>query len=207
METYPDSTPDIYYINLDHREDRRNHILHQLGKINYPKHKIIRVSAIKTDFGGLGCGRSHIKALEQFLQTDKDMCIILEDDFTFYQNTEHYFHQCIVRQEGLPENWDLVMLSSNTISESPFSDKFKKCNDAQTASGYMIHKKFAPTLLENFKESNSRLNSGHSYETYAIDQYWKKLQPHSKWFISHPKVGYQMESYSDISKFVVNHGC
>jgi glycosyl transferase family 25 len=207
METYLESTPDIYYINLDHREDRRNHIMNQLKQINYPEHKIIRVSAIKTDFGGLGCGRSHIKALEHFLQTDKDRCIILEDDFTFYQNTEHYFHQCIVRQEGLPENWDLVMLSSNTMSESPFSDKFKKCNDAQTASGYMIRKKFAPTLLENFKESNSRLSSGDSYEIYAIDQYWKKLQPHSNWFICHPKVGYQMEFYSDISKCVVNHGC
>lgn len=201
------SFPDIYYINLDHREDRRNNIMCQLRQINYPENKIVRISAIKTDFGGLGCVRSHIKALEQFLQMGKDRCIILEDDFTFYQNTNNYFYQTIVREESLPENWDLVMLASNTISESPFSDTFQKCNDAQTTSGYMIHKNFASTLLQNFKESESRLSSGHSYDTYALDQYWKRLQPHSNWFICHPKVGYQMESYSDISNFVVNHGC
>lgn len=193
--------PTIYYINLDNREDRRHHIINQLESVNYPKDKIIRISAIQTDFGGLGCARSHVKTIEKFLETGEDRCIVLEDDFTFYQNNS--FYRLL---NNLPENWDIVMLSSNTISDSHFSDNFKKCISSQTASGYMVSKKFAPTLLQNFKESESNLSAGHDYCIYALDQYWKKLQPHSNWFICNPKVGYQMESYSDISKFVVNHG-
>ena len=199
------SFPDIYYINLDNREDRKTHITKELRYINYPENKIIRVSAIKKDFGGLGCSMSHIKTLEQFLESGKDRCIILEDDFTFYDNIQNHFYKIFVKEEGLPENWDLVMLSSNTINESPFSDKFKKCIEAQTTSGYMIHKKFAPILLQNFKESESNLSSGHSYETYALDQYWKRLQPNSNWFICQPKIGYQLESYSDIINCIVNY--
>jgi GR25 family glycosyltransferase involved in LPS biosynthesis len=196
--------PIIFYINLDHRQDRLNHIINQLESINYPKNKIIRIPAIQTDFGGLGCARSHVKTIEKFLESGEDRCIVLEDDFTFYQNiTADRFYKIL---DNLPENWDIVMLSSNTLSDSDFSDNFKKCNNAQTASGYMVSKKFASTLLQNFKESESNLTAGHNYEIYAVDQYWKKLQPHSDWFICNPKVGYQMESYSDISKFVVNHG-
>ena len=193
--------PTIYYINLDYREDRRHHIINQLEKINYPKDKIIRISAIQTNFGGLGCARSHIKTIEKFLQTGEESCIVLEDDFTFYQNNR--FYQIL---DNLPKNWDVVMLSSNTLNESYFSDNFKKYISAQTASGYMVSKNFAATLLQNFKESESNLSAGYNYEIYAIDQYWKKLQPNSNWFICNPKIGYQMESYSDISKFVVNHG-
>jgi GR25 family glycosyltransferase involved in LPS biosynthesis len=178
--------------------------LHQLKQINYPEHKIIRVSAIKTDFGGLGCAHSHIKALEQFLESGKDRCIILEDDFTFYNDKDHFF-KSIIRDEVLPENWDLIMLSSNTIKEISFSNDFNKCIEAQTTSGYMVHKKFAQILLQNFKESESHLSSGHSYETYAIDQYWKRLQSHSNWFICQPKIGYQIESYSDITNSIVNY--
>jgi len=196
--------PIIFYINLDHRQDRRNHIINQLEIINYPKDKIIRIPAIQTDFGGLGCARSHVKTIETFLETGEQRCIVLEDDFTFYQNiTSDYFYQLL---NNLPENWDIVMLSSNTISDRNFSDTFKKCNNAQTASGYMISKTFAPKLLQNFKESESNLSIGNDYSIYAVDQYWKKLQPDSNWFICNPKIGYQMESYSDISKFVVNHG-
>ena len=35
--------------------------------------------------------------------------------------------------------------------------------------------------------------------------YWKKLQPHSNWFICNPKIGYQMEDYSDIENTVVSY--
>ena len=36
-----DNYPNIYYINLKHRIDRKKHFLKQFNKINYPSNKII----------------------------------------------------------------------------------------------------------------------------------------------------------------------
>ena len=84
---------------------------------------------------------------------------------------------------NLPENWDILMLSLNTISDTHFSDT---CNNAQTASVYIVSKKFAPTLLQNFE---SNFSVGNDYCIYVV--------------ATPIKLVYQMESYSDISKFVV----
>jgi hypothetical protein len=76
----------------------------------------------------------------------------------------------------------------------------------------MITKKFAINyLLENFIIGSYLLETGinnkisNAYELYAIDQYWKLLQPNSKWYIFYPKIGKQRESFSDILKTNVNY--
>ena len=94
--------------------------------------------------------------METFLQTNEERCIILEDDFTFFPTTYDSFHN-IIKKEDMPSKWDVIMLSSNTIKEKPYSDTFTKCIDAQTASGYMVHSDFANTLLQNFKEGEQLL--------------------------------------------------
>lgn len=200
------SYPPIYYINLEHRTDRKIHILAQLHEMNYPQDRIHRIDAVKHEFGGLGCCRSHIKALQTFVSTQEERCIILEDDFTFYPNSYDFFHN-IIKKENLPLTWDVIMLSSNTITELPYSNTFTKCIDAQTTSGYMVNRDFINILLQNFKESEYLLSQTlqNGYHVFAIDQYWKKIQPHSNWYICKPKLGYQLESYSDVENKVVDY--
>jgi len=191
--------PMIYYINLDHRTDRKDHLIDELRKIDYPKQNICRIEA--SPGGSIGCTLSHIKTIEKFLESNQEKCIILEDDFTFYPNTKELFYKTI----NSVFDWNVIMLSSNIIQSNPFSENLLKCVNAQTSSGYMLHRKFASTLLENFKESSTQLINGRPYETYALDQYWKRLQ-HLNWYICNPKIGYQMESFSDIEKCLRNYG-
>ena len=74
----------ILYINLEHRTDRNEHILGEIHKICKDYSKIHRIDAIKRDPGALGCGLSHIKALEFALEHPEwKNILILEDDFTF----------------------------------------------------------------------------------------------------------------------------
>ena len=42
---------------------------------------------------------------------------------------------------------------------------------------------------------------------YCFDIYMKKLQPVSNWYCLNPKVGKQIESYSDIENRVVDYEC
>ena len=203
------ATTVVYYINLDHRTDRRAHIERQLNSIGLVSQRIPAVYD-KTR-GILGCGKSHVRAVETFLKSGATYGIILEDDFTFAGDLEptrqmfrEFFKAAI--------EWDVVMLAGNVLKdeEGPLPS-LRKVLDAQTTSGYMITREFAPILLENLRHGVGHLErhymqTGRKNHNYCLDIYWKQLQPISKWYIFNPKLGIQMESYSDIEHRRTNYG-
>ena len=74
----------ILYINLDHRQDRKKHIEKEISRMEFDPKIVHRISAIYDRMcGHLGCGLSHIKALEVALQNKWQRVMILEDDFKF----------------------------------------------------------------------------------------------------------------------------
>ena len=197
----------VYYINLNYRIDRKESFLNEMRKINFPEEKISRFSAVKNDRGEIGCSRSHIEVLKQFINSNHNNCIIFEDDFIFKVSPEKV-KSSFTQLFDNNVDYDVVMLSGNTINNTSTNlDFLLKVNNCQTASGYMISKKFAQTLLDNFI-SGEQLLSSHDrsyYPIYAIDQYWKILQPNSKWYIFNPSIGKQKGSYSDIERGYVNY--
>lgn len=204
----------LYYINLDSREDRKTDFLEEMRKMGVPDEKVVRISAVsKPGQGDLGCSLSHIIALEQFIDSGLDNCIVFEDDFTFTQslqtvnaNFESVFSADVV--------YDVIMLSANEVETKKTEHKFlKKVENAQTTSGYMLTKYFATILLQNYRDGAKLLAD--SYKAgksdalqgpFCIDQYWKRLQPQSNWFVFSPKLGVQRESHSDIQGGTVNPG-
>jgi hypothetical protein len=79
--------------------------------------------------------------------------------------------------------------------------------NAQTTSGYVVSRKFAPILLKNYKEGADLLSNTKDRFHYSIDMYMKLLQPNNKWLCLSPKIGKQIESYSDIEKCMHNYNC
>jgi hypothetical protein len=71
--------PNILYINLDHREDRKWQVVSQFTELGWTNFE--RFPAVKTTNGAVGCGISHIKCLELALERGWDMVTIIEDDF------------------------------------------------------------------------------------------------------------------------------
>jgi hypothetical protein len=56
-------------------------------------------------------------------------------------------------------------------------------------------------LITNFKESATNLTKNPSNKReYALDIYWKRLQPQYYWYMLIPPTVSQYESYSDIEK-------
>lgn len=199
----------VYYINLDHRTDRRESIEKTLTEAELPAE---RYPAIKNEVcGAIGCSYSHCYVLEKFLKTDKEYCIVLEDDFVFNDPDDAHFR--IKQLLRCSEMWDLVMLAGNVVKTEPSKQPYlRRVVNVQTTSGYIVKRSFVPTLLKNYweglalqeihMETNTTPNPA-----YCLDIYWKLLQPVSKWFICEPKLGYQMDSYSDIEKRVVDYKC
>ena len=202
----------VCFINLDHRTDRLKQITEQLNKTNIDKNKINRISGIYTqNFGALGCSKSQILALETFVNSPESnqTCLILEDDFEFTQSQDIINDLINKVFNSDIKNFDVLMLSSNTVYQynldnTPFVTKII---DAQTLSGYVVNRKFAPLLLHNFKQGLGLLEPfGNPFPEYCVDMYCKKLQPLSNWYCINPKIGKQAASYSDIEKRDVNYG-
>lgn len=201
----------VYYINLDHRTDRNTEMLREFEKVGIPENKIVRISGhYNKQFGDLGCSKSHAAALREFAKSSYNNCIIFEDDFEFTQDriTVHNMLNNLF-SNNVP--YDVCMLSSNTgeFTDTDYS-WLKKVQNSQTASGYMVNKHFAETLLHNYDEGiaylepiTSKLDNVRG--PYCIDQYWKKLQHPSAWYEFHPKLGKQRKSYSDIQNGVMDY--
>jgi GR25 family glycosyltransferase involved in LPS biosynthesis len=197
----------IYWINLDHRKDRSEQFLEQLKKIKFPKNRIVRISGVyEKNRGHLGCSKSHIKCLEEFLKTSHKNCIIFEDDFDFIVPSAEI-------EDGFKKlstiDYDVCMLAG--IVQSGFETEYpflRKVNNATTSSGYVITKEFAPVLLENIQESSVLLEDTYNenrvlnnFYSEALDQYWFRIQPQNNWYIFNPVMGTQRNSASDIEVF------
>ena len=51
----------VFYINLEHRKDRKEHVENELKKIGLNGQ---RFNAIKTKNGAIGCSMSHLRLLQ-----------------------------------------------------------------------------------------------------------------------------------------------
>jgi GR25 family glycosyltransferase involved in LPS biosynthesis len=181
-----------FYINLEHRTDRRAHIESQFGAVGVTPQ---RIDAIADTNPTMGCTRSHIKALEEGIRQGWDFFGIVEDDYTIRDRDTFLSTICAA------PSFDVFLGSTGMVDlkTEPYSGPYVKVWRSQTASCYVVTKEYAPILLANVKES-LRLGQAH-------DQYWKILQPQSLWIGTKPALGHQREDYSDIQKQVVNYKC
>ena len=196
----------ILYINLEHRTDRNIHILNELHKICTDDSKIHRIDAVKNDNGALGCGLSHIKALEyalkQSINNDWKTILIVEDDFTFKCDSNEIERNISLLFE---HNFDVGLLSHGCLQYYNSDSEIKKVIYSQTTSSYIIKRDYICTLLENITYSvNDMISRGLLHENH-IDIHWTKLQPINNWYAVFPAIGCQYDNYSDIEKKYVSY--
>lgn len=195
----------FYYINLERRIDRECHMKKQFKEYDITNYE--RINAVNMPKKGyLGCSLSHVKTIETFLQSEHEVCVILEDDFEFTQ-TKEVCENMFTRFFEDNLEWDCVMLSSNTKQAAYYNEYLDKCIRAYTTAGYMINRNFATTLLKNIREGVENLIRNDLQHMYAIDVHWMSLQFKSKWYIFKPKLGQQRAGYSDIEQRHVDYRC
>ena len=201
----------IFYINLESRPDRKDHFLNEMTHLCTDLTKVHRINAVYNEIGAIGCTKSHILTLETFLANpDWATCIIFEDDFTFHNPDISHNQQMLTDCFTQFPTWDAFLFASSKWGKS-FTDThvshIKKILTSQTTSGYAITREFAPILLANFREGHENLINTKNEPLYALDMYWKKLQPSHNWYMTVPALGYQYANYSNISQKVMDIGC
>jgi hypothetical protein len=174
---------DIYVINLKERTDRMENIIKNFGNL----FNLIRVDAVKHEFGWKGCFLSHIKCITIAKEKKMKNIFVIEDDCEPY-DCNFYDRLCKIKNilDNM-ENWDIWLggcNKPNPIEKINISDEwFVKINKAR--STHMIC--YNHTSYDYFLNETMEI---------PIDCAWyKKINAYT----SYPFVGFQTPSFSDIS--------
>jgi glycosyl transferase family 25 len=198
----------VFYINCNHRTDRKESIesiFDKLGCVNYERIEAVYLP----DNGALGCAKSHLLALNESIKLNLNNVLILEDDFilnvspkAFNKKVKKFFETSI--------DWDVLMLSTNLVKHKKTNfDFLNKVIEAQTTSGYAVNKNYMEKIINNFKEAEILLDGAERINGWykdAIDQHWKTLQ-NDNWLSFCPTLGKQSDGWSDIENREVSYGC
>ena len=184
----------IFYINLEKRIDRKEHIENEFKKLDVFAERINGIYDEKK--GILGCVKSHILCLSLAIERNYDNIMIIEDDMKFiFDRNEvdkkiNYFVDKI-------KSWDVLLLAGVTNHIKFIDIGISKVIDVQAGICYIVNKHYMKILKEELEESAKQLSITSLDHIYSMDIYWKKLQKRDNWYILTPNCGYQIPSYSD----------
>jgi glycosyl transferase family 25 len=212
----------VYYINLEHREDRLKHVQEQLSALGLGGVSA-RFNAIKMKNGAIGCSMSHLSLLEMAVKKKLPHILIVEDDILFLDVDlfKSQFKKTMKELER-EESWDVVLFSGNNIGNYRKVVVKKNVNNGktnenvvaiqvslcQTTTGYLVNGPYISVLAQNVREGVKKLMSEpKNKRDYAIDRYWFHLQMRelSRWFLIMPVCVIQKEGYSDIEERDTNY--
>ena len=197
-----DDITNAFYINLESRTDRKEHVEKQLNTIGI---KAERFNAVKLPNGALGCSISHLKCLELAIERNLSHVLIVEDDIEFLKPT--LFMKQLNTFLKTHQSWDVVMFAGNNIPPyTKVDDTCVKVGSCQTTTGYLVNGHYFSTLIQNFCNGvNNLMRFPHLHTLYAIDKYWFPLQKKDDWYLIIPLTVVQREDYSDIEQKNMNY--
>jgi len=203
-----------YYINLDHREDRKSQVVNEFQRMGFTN--FIRVPAIYDQDGAAGCIKSHISTMRNDKVKTKATWIC-EDDIEFRVDRRTLDEHVL---EFMDSDADILCLGNASRKHENFSERLMRSYDLQTTSCYIVKAQFKP-VLESFWESvlvSKKTNNIHPLldeynslsvnkgDFFAADQSWKILQQYYKFVIPKTRCVIQKSGYSDIERRVVDYG-
>ena len=185
----------IFYINLDHRTDRRFQIEAELEGLDIP---VERFPAISHKWGAIGCSKSHLAvALEAKARGYKSFCVF-EDDFQLIVSKEE-FKQTIAEFIKSVPSYDVLMLNVTKPIVEEFKENVVKVLRGQSMAGYCVHEKFLDTHI-TLLERGGYMYENTGDDQFCCDVYWHRVMPDSEFYTFKKLLGIQRPSYSDITK-------
>jgi len=193
-----------FYINLESRKDRLKHINNNIQKYDFFK-GLKRFNAIKNVDGAIGCSMSHLKCLELCKKMNEEYYLIIEDDLCMLN--ENHFLNFAKDFETIKtdKNWDIIVLTPRGDTQNEKIGKFKRINNNQTTTGYIIRNHMLQILIDNIKDGLELLCKDIHPDICALDQYWKRLQDKYNFYYYSNIFAGQLVDYSDIQRMNVNY--
>ena len=196
----------VFYINLESREDRRKLIEQELAELGW---NYERFNAIPNSIGPLGCSHSHLSVIRKAKERNLDYVVVVEDDALFLH--KDFINNQIqkVFESGL--EYDVLLLAGNVrnplVKNTDIEgiENIYQVKTCWTTTCYIVKKHYFDKLIDNFKEGVDLLAKTNDVGKYACDAWWMRLQEKDKWLIILPRTITQRADYSDIEKKKVDY--
>ena len=189
----------VIFINLDHRDDRRQIMKTFFEDTKIPREKIRRFSAVKRSRGTLGCVESHMEVLKLAKKEGWKNVLVLEDDLEVLNFEEGY--KQLEELVKLPK-WDVIMLTGWYRKYD-----FPRIYSAGNTGAYLVNENYINTLLANRIHSVHALTKGIGFNfknpKFNADVHWCMLQKIHNWYGINPCLARQVDGYSDIGGRVI----
>jgi hypothetical protein len=189
----------IFYINLDHREDRRDHMFGVFSRLGILD-RVIRVPGIVADPPILGCGLAHLQCIREGIFAKAKNIFVFEDDVMLDGYDHSIFQAAIDDMVHYPE-WDMIYLGGD--SRKPLervTDNLNRCWFS-LAHSYGVSSNGMEKINSQLSKSLEKIKPGKKgwrrFNRYHHDHwYWQNLET----FCTSPLMTKQIDSYSDIER-------
>lgn len=205
--------PKVYYINLDSREDRKTSIeqdfqnynisytrisaSHYLGSEQEKWEHIVLDKEVKCGASDVGATLSHLEAIETFLQSNEEICVIMEDDCDITISDYWTFTWNDILN-NLPFHWDCIQFCMNHHSIIPFYIH-PIMRDSGSASCYLINRHYAEKVIKLHKFQN-----GYKLVNQIADIRYEKIASHIDYLIFETGKTYSFPVFTVNTKFKSN---
>ena len=196
----------VYYINMDHRADRREALLKELARVGFTEDQITRVHA--TSYKGCpnaGCMSSHAAALRIAERENLyPYSLIIEDDFQFIEDVSKiHLDISFFLDHKKNDSWDAILLTTH-LAKLDHANKnnhiFSQITHSSNAAGYLIHKDAMIPLARLFEDNLENLYQTNMHWIYQNDQLWCHMMKTGNWYMFNHYLGFQKGDYSDLSR-------
>ncbi len=196
----------VFYINLEPRQDRKQLIEQELRDLGWGYE---RYNAISNPIGIVGCGQSHLDVITKAKERDLDYVVVVEDDALFLH--KDFINSQIQKVFESDLEYDVLLLAGNVrnpiVKNTDIEgiDNVYQVRICWAATCYIVKKHYYDKLIDNFKEGIDLLTKTKDVEKYACDSWWMRLQEKDKWLIILPRTISQRADYSDIENKYVDY--
>jgi GR25 family glycosyltransferase involved in LPS biosynthesis len=205
----------VYYINMEHRADRREALLKELARVGFTEDQITRVYA--TSYKGCpnsGCMSSHAAALRiaekhchdrenENLAQARPYALIIEDDFQFIEDiSKIHLDISFFLDHKKNDNWDAILLTTHLAKLANVEHTksiFSQITYSSNAAAYLIHKDVMIPLARLFEDNLENLYQTNMHWIYQNDQLWCRMMEIGNWYMFNHYLGFQKGDYSDLS--------
>ncbi len=194
----------VYYINLAHRTDRNEQMIHEFEKLNFQQYE--RFDAATSQYGGAnGCTLSHFRLWDKIANLPLDTndgkipyVLILEDDAKFTVNRS-ILDQYLNTYYQLTNQRKLLALGYNMNIKQRYakSKLFHYGLKFLTTSDYIIPIRLARKFIVRLQKK--KINYQNDSKTgIVIDLYIQHYQHYRYYLVPDTHIVIQRRSHSDI---------
>ena len=186
----------VIYINLDERDDRKNHIEKELSIFN--PEKITRLPGVIDGHPHTGCAKSNYNALCLARDNKYPNVLIVEDD-ACWTNVDEGFP---VLKSLLEKPYDGISLG---LLQGKFNKRTLKINKGYCTHAYIVKEPFYETYIQLYEDALSKGGDVNEGEPYIwADGVSQDAYKNGNWYVVSPTLMVQIPSHSNVNGFYKN---